>query len=110
MGGSLEQADLRAVVVGVVRRLQLVDHGHDAGLAEGAQKLGDLLDRPATQVAVLGGEADVEPRFRARRDLVEGSVRSSRGSASCATPPRSDAGTWPAAWPPSSRAGPARCR
>jgi len=51
MGGSLEQADLRAVVVGVVRRLQLVDHGHDAGLAEGTQKQGDLLDRPATQVA-----------------------------------------------------------
>jgi len=59
MGGSLEQADLRAVVVGVVRRLQLVDHGHHV-VATG-RRVGDDHDaghRPGS-VTLSAKEIDI---------------------------------------------------
>src|SRR6266566_8955958 len=72
--GLLEAAYLRAVPVGVVRWVSLIDHRGDAGLAEGRQIGGDLGSGLAVQVGVLGREADVNPRLRLGRDLVVGLV------------------------------------
>jgi hypothetical protein len=58
----------------VVRRVGVVDDRGDARLAEGRQVGGDLLGGLAVQVGVFGREADVDPRFRQRRDLVPGPV------------------------------------
>src|SRR5262249_27352071 len=52
--GLLEAADLRAVPVGVVRRVSVVDDRGDARLAEGRQVGGDLCGGLAVQVGVFG--------------------------------------------------------
>jgi hypothetical protein len=87
-GCLLQPADLGAPLIGAVRRLKPVDHGADAGLAQGRQVGRDLVCGPAVQVGITGGVANVEPGFGALRDLVDGLVRGADAGEADRGPPR----------------------